>query len=301
MTLKGGTTQACAACKHQRRKCTSECLLAPYFPADQPNVFLNVHRLFGVSNIVKILKILEPSQKKIAMDSIIIQANYRDKYPVHGCWEEICRLQYQIWLVEEELHAVYQQIEICRQQQQQQHQYQHQHQGPSMPDDVTSQLELGMTPRTNNALQLFNHTSQPQPQPHTYNTVSAALSVSQQQHSYSNSNSVDYNSLYLDSKDNTTNPLWVQYPYANNNSNSLGMETQFSSQPLAIQPNVVEDYDEIHPIFDSVDDRQSYIYSKEAYESSSEESPKDIRKCTDHVSENELKSAAACFSLTSVN
>ncbi|XP_020225931.1 LOB domain-containing protein 27 [Cajanus cajan] len=292
MTLKGGTTQACAACKHQRRKCTSECLLAPFFPADQPKVFLNVHKLFGVSNIVKILKILEPSQKKIAMDSIIIQANYRDKYPVHGCWEEICRLQYQIWVMEEELHAVYQQLEICRQQH---------HQGPSMHDDVASQLELGMTPRTSNALPLFNHhTPQPQPQPHTYNTV--ALSVSQQQqHSYSNSNSVDYNSLYLDSKDNTTNPLWVQYSYANNNSNSVGMDTQFSSQPLAIQQNVVEDYDEIHPIFDSVDDRQSYIYSKEAYESSSEESLKDMRKCTDHVSENELKSAAACFSLTSVN
>ncbi|KAK7388995.1 hypothetical protein VNO78_23826 [Psophocarpus tetragonolobus] len=285
MTLKGGTTQACAACKHQRRKCTSECVLAPYFPADQPKVFLNVHKLFGVSNIVKILKILEPNQKKIAMDSIIIQANYRDKYPVHGCWEEICRLQYQIWVAEEELHAVYQQLEICRQ-----------HEGPSIPHDVTSQLELGMTPCTNNALPLFNHHSQ---QPHTYNdTVSQ-----QQQHSYSSSNSIDYNSLYLDSKDNVTNPnLWLQYPYANNNSNSVGMQTPLvSSQPLPIQPGGIEDYDDMPPIFDSVDDRQSYIYSKEAYESSSEESLKDMRKCTEHVSENELKSAAACFSLTSVN
>ncbi|KAK7265754.1 hypothetical protein RJT34_33377 [Clitoria ternatea] len=303
MTLKGGTIQACAACKFQRRKCTPECLLAPYFPADQPKVFHNVHKLFGVSNIVKILKILEPSQKKIAMDSIIIQANYRDKYPVHGCWEEICRLQYQIWLVEEELHAVYQQLELCRQQQ---------HHGPSVPDhDVTSQLELGMAPRTNNnnnnnnnnnALALFNHHSTT-PNPHTsYNTM-AALSVSQQ-HSYSNSNSVDYSSLYMDSKDNNgTNPLWVQYPYANNNnSNSVGMQTQLvASQPLAIQQDDVEDYDEMRPFFDTVDDRQSYIYSKEAYESSSEESLKDTRKCTEHVSENELKSAAACFSLTSVN
>ena len=34
---------------------------------------------------------------------------------------------------------------------------------------------------------------------------------------------------------------------------------------------------------------------------SSEESLKDTRTCTEHVSENELKSAAACFSLTSVN
>lgn len=261
MTLKGGTTQACAACKYQRRKCTPECLLAPYFPADQPKIFLNVHKLFGVSNIVKILKILEPSQKKIAMDSIIIQANYRDKYPVHGCCEEIGRLQYQIWLVEEELHAVYQQLEMCRQQQQ----HQQHNDGMALPDDVTSQLELGMAPRSNNALQLFNH---PPPQQQSYNTV-AAIS---QQHSYSNSNSVDYNnnSLYMDSKDNVTNPLWVQYQYQNNNSNdSVAMQTQLvaSQQPLAIQQEVVEDYDEMHPFFDTVDDRQSYVYSKEAYES----------------------------------
>ncbi|XP_061358832.1 LOB domain-containing protein 27-like [Gastrolobium bilobum] len=298
MTLKGGTTQACAACKYQRRKCTPECLLAPYFPADQPKIFQNVHKLFGVSNITKLLKILEPTQKKIAMDSIIIQANYRDKYPVHGCWEEICRLQYQIWLVEEELHAVYQQLEMFRQH--------HHHQVTSIPDDVTSQLELGMAPRTNanananaNALPLFNHT----PQPQTYNNTVAALSLSQQ-HSYSNSNSVDYNPLYMDSKDNATNPLWLQHPYANNNSNSIGMPTQLvasQSQPLAIQQEVVEDYDEMHPFFDTIDDRQSYIYSKEAYESSSEESLKDTTKCTEHVSENELKSAAACFSLVSTD
>lgn len=260
MTLKGGTTQACAACKFQRRKCTPECVLAPYFPADQPKIFLNVHKLFGVSNIVKILKILEPTQKKPAMDSIITQANYRDKYPVHGCWEEICRLQYQIWMLEEELHAVYQQLEMCRQQQQLPH------------DDVTSQLELGMGPRSSNSLTLFNNT----PQPQNYNTVAAPLSVSQQ-HSYSNSNSMDYNNspLYMDSKDNVMNPnLWLQCPYTNSNGNSITMQphqliTSESQQPLSsVQQGVVEDnYDEMHSFFDTVDDRQSYIYSKEAYES----------------------------------
>ncbi|KAI9117438.1 hypothetical protein K1719_011604 [Acacia pycnantha] len=127
MTLKGGTKQACAACKFQRRKCTPECVLAPYFPADQPKAFQNVHKLFGVSNVEKILKTMDPSQKKIAMESIICQSNFRDKYPVHGCWEEICRLNYQIWYVEEELRAVHQQLEICRQHFSQQHQVSDQH------------------------------------------------------------------------------------------------------------------------------------------------------------------------------
>jgi hypothetical protein len=169
--------------------------------------------------------------------------------------------------MEEELHVVYQQLEICRQQQQQQ----------QLPhDDVTSQLELGMAPRSSNALALFNQT----PQPQSYNinnnnTVAAPLSVSQQ-HSYSNSNSVDYNNspLYMDSKDNATNPnLWIQCPYTSNNSNSITMQPHqliaSESQPLSsVQQGVVEDnYDEMHSFFDTVDDRQSYIYSKEAYES----------------------------------
>lgn len=159
MTLKGGTTQACAACKFQRRKCTPECVLAPYFPADQPKVFQNVHKLFGVSNIQKILKELEPSQKKIAMDSIIYQSNIRDKNPVHGCWEVICRLRYQIWQMEEELRSVHQQLEICR------HHYHHQRLHGGSEDH---QLELGMsmTP-SSNALQLFD----PIPQSNGYGNI----------------------------------------------------------------------------------------------------------------------------------
>ncbi|XP_028763392.1 LOB domain-containing protein 27-like [Neltuma alba] len=296
MTLKGGTTQACAACKFQRRKCTSECLLAPYFPADQPKMFQNVHKLFGVSNIKKMLKKLDPARKKIAMDSIIFQANIRDKYPVHGCWEEICRLRYQIWRMEEELHAVHQQLEICRQHYQQ-------HLDHHLPEDhVASQLELGMTP-CSNGLQLLDHMLQPQ----DYNNiVAASLPISQQQqHSFSNSNNEAYNnSLYIDHKDSVPSHLWVEQPYGDNSSSSMAMQSQLdaSQQPLVIQEGeVVEDYDEMHPFFDTIDDRQSYVYSQEAYESSSEESLKDTPKCTEHVAENELKNAAACFSLTSVS
>ncbi|KAJ4712190.1 putative LOB domain-containing protein [Melia azedarach] len=161
MTLKGGTSQACAACKYQRRRCSAECPLAPYFPPDQPKMFQNAHKLFGVSNILKILKILDSEQKPEAMRSIIYQANIRDKYPVHGCWGIICQLRYQIWQAEEELHAVHAQLDVFRQHYQQQI--------SSMTDDVPSQLELGMAPP--NALSLFNHNPQP------YNAVPAFTSL----------------------------------------------------------------------------------------------------------------------------
>lgn len=228
MTLKGGVTLACAACKHQRRKCTPECPLAPYFPADQPKLFMNCHKLFGVSNIVKILNQVEPCQKGIAMDSLIAQANYREKYPVHGCCEAINRVRYQIWQMEEELLLLRQHLEMCQQQHHQQ----------SILEDVTSPLELGMTPCAN----------------------------SLQQQSYSNSNCVAYNnSCIMDSKDiNVTNPLWAN----DHNSNSMSGQKQLvTTQLLSIQEEVVENYDEMNPFFDTIDDRQSYICSKESYES----------------------------------
>ncbi|KAK2663931.1 hypothetical protein Ddye_002505 [Dipteronia dyeriana] len=285
MTLKGGTSQACAACKYQRRRCSSECPLKPYFPPDQPKMFQNAHKLFGVSNILKILKNLDADQKTEAMRSIIHQANIRDQYPVHGCMGVIKKLRDQIWLAEEELHAVLLQLDMYRQQH-----YQQQI-SSSLPDDVVpSQLELGMAP-PNNALSLFNHAPQ---QP--YNAVSAAALPIAQQHSYSNNS---YSSTYIDSKDNLSNSIWVQHPYAmNNNNNPMAIQ---SLQVSGIQQEVVHDYDELHPFFDTIDDRQSYIDSKEAYESSSEESLKDTTQSIEHVAENELKTAAACFSLTSVN
>ncbi|XP_062168800.1 LOB domain-containing protein 27-like [Alnus glutinosa] len=291
MTLKGGTSQACAACKYQRRRCSAECPLSPYFPPEQPKLFQNAHKLFGVSNILKILKNLEPGQKNEAMRSIIYQANMRDKFPIYGCCWIICQLKYQIIHAEEELQAVQAQLEMYRQH----------HQISSMPpDDVTSQLELGMAPPSNGGLSLFNHATTPQ---HYNNAVSQALPVPQQQ-CYSNGSKAVYSSpSYMDAKDiNVANSFWVQQTYGNNNNNSMAIQSQLVvSQPQAIQQEVVQEYDELHPFFDSIDDRQSYIDSKEAYESSSEESLKDTTQSTEHVAENELKNAAARFSLTSVN
>ncbi|KAJ0106228.1 hypothetical protein Patl1_17881 [Pistacia atlantica] len=304
MTLKGGTSQACAACKYRRRKCDAECPLAPFFPPDQPKMFANAHKLFGVCNILKIVENLDADQKTEAMRSIIYQADIRDRYPVHGCWGIICQLRYRIWQAEEELHTVHAQLEMYR------HHYQQQ--VNSMTDDV-SQLELGMAP-PNNSLSLFNHTPQ---QPASYNNA-PPLPLSQHHHSYSNNNSYNDNNstTYMDSKDNVADSMWIQHQYAtatNNSSNSIAIQSHqlVTSQPLSTQQeDVVHDYDEMQPFFETIDDRQSYIdscmivkrlTSKGAYDSSSEESLKDTTQSIKHVTENELKSAAACFSLTSVN
>ena len=114
------TNQACAACKYQRRKCAPDCILAPYFPHDRQKQFLNAHKLFGVSNINKIIKSLDPPLKDQAMRSIIIQSDMRANDPVGGCYKYIQDLQTQIEYCKTELDLVLQQLAIFRAQSQQQ-------------------------------------------------------------------------------------------------------------------------------------------------------------------------------------
>ncbi|XP_042500446.1 LOB domain-containing protein 27-like [Macadamia integrifolia] len=277
MTVKGGTSQACAACKYQRRKCAADCALAPYFPPDKPKMFQNAHRLFGVSNILKILKQLSPHQKNDAMGSIIYQAYIREKFPVHGCYGFICQLRFQIEQLQQELLAVQTQLALYRQHHQNQF-------SPTNNSSPSSQLQLGMatSPSPNNALPLFHYDQ-------TFNGFPTIGN-----NGVNNVNA--YNTaVYLDSKDNIVNPsLWIQ----NQNPSQSPL---LISQALPIQQEEApRDYDEIPPFFDTIDDRQSYIDSKEAYDSSSsEDSLKDTTQSIEQVQENELKSAAAaCFNFT---
>ncbi|KAE8669730.1 LOB domain-containing protein 22 [Hibiscus syriacus] len=108
------TTQACAACRYQRRKCAPDCILAPYFPHDRQRQFQNAHKLFGVSNITKIIRHLNPPEKDIAMHTIVFQSDARANDPVGGCYRIIQELQRQIEYSQAELDLVLHQLAICR-------------------------------------------------------------------------------------------------------------------------------------------------------------------------------------------
>ncbi|KAI5422595.1 LOB domain-containing protein 22 [Lathyrus oleraceus] len=123
-TKHNNTAQACAACKYQRRKCAPDCILAPYFPHDRHRQFINAHKLFGVSNINKIIKYLDPPHKDQAMRTIIYQSDMRANDPVGGCYRYIQDLQAQIEYHTNELDLVHQQLAILRAQQSQQQQQQ---------------------------------------------------------------------------------------------------------------------------------------------------------------------------------
>ncbi|KAK6144018.1 hypothetical protein DH2020_020838 [Rehmannia glutinosa] len=53
----GGVASPCAACKLLRRRCAADCVFAPYFPAEEPHKFASVHKVFGASNVNKMLQI----------------------------------------------------------------------------------------------------------------------------------------------------------------------------------------------------------------------------------------------------
>ncbi|KAL8038642.1 hypothetical protein ABFX02_11G121300 [Erythranthe guttata] len=115
MMVKGSTTPACAACKYQRRKCRPKCPLAPYFPANQPKTFQCVHRLFGVSNVTKILQSLKTDiEKDDAMKSIIFESKMREQFPVEGCTRVIQDLRLQIHYALQELNRVHAQLAASR-------------------------------------------------------------------------------------------------------------------------------------------------------------------------------------------
>ncbi|TXG59026.1 hypothetical protein EZV62_016855 [Acer yangbiense] len=113
MTIKGGggsdsgcSKQACAVCRHQRRKCANNCVFAPYFPADQQQDFVNAHRFFGVGNIMRLMKEVPEDQRQDTVKSIIYESNLRALNPVLGSWGVILQYQRLFQATLEELRQV---------------------------------------------------------------------------------------------------------------------------------------------------------------------------------------------------
>ncbi|CAI9090986.1 OLC1v1025895C1 [Oldenlandia corymbosa var. corymbosa] len=93
----------CAACKILRRRCVEKCVLAPYFPPTEPLKFTIAHKVFGASNIIKMLQELPEDQRADAVNSMVYEANSRIRDPIYGCAGAICQLQKQISELQAEL------------------------------------------------------------------------------------------------------------------------------------------------------------------------------------------------------
>ncbi|XVE58936.1 hypothetical protein DITRI_Ditri05aG0003100 [Diplodiscus trichospermus] len=100
------TITPCAACKLLRRRCAEECPFSPYFSPHEPQKFASVHKVFGASNVSKMLMEVPESQRADAVNSLVYEANLRLRDPVYGCMGAIVTLQQQMQTLQAELNAV---------------------------------------------------------------------------------------------------------------------------------------------------------------------------------------------------
>ncbi|CAL1406196.1 unnamed protein product [Linum trigynum] len=91
-----GGASPCASCKLLRRRCAKDCIFAPYFPSDDPHKFAIVHKVFGASNVSKMLQEIAVQHRADAVSSLVYEANARLRDPVYGCVGAISFLQNQV-------------------------------------------------------------------------------------------------------------------------------------------------------------------------------------------------------------
>ncbi|XP_075076948.1 LOB domain-containing protein 15-like isoform X3 [Nicotiana tabacum] len=100
------TITPCAACKLLRRRCAEECPFSPYFSPHEPQKFAAVHKVFGASNVSKLLLEVPVGQRADAANSLVYEANVRLRDPVYGCMGAISTLQQQLQTLQAELNAI---------------------------------------------------------------------------------------------------------------------------------------------------------------------------------------------------
>ncbi|KAJ7960145.1 putative LOB domain-containing protein [Quillaja saponaria] len=99
-----GSGSSCGACKFLRRKCTTECVFAPHFCYDQAAThFAAVHKVFGASNVSRLLLQLPVDNRSDAAITISYEALARMHNPVYGCVGHIFALQQQVASLQEEI------------------------------------------------------------------------------------------------------------------------------------------------------------------------------------------------------
>ncbi|XP_008792173.1 LOB domain-containing protein 12-like [Phoenix dactylifera] len=112
-----GGGSPCASCKLLRRRCSKDCIFAPYFPSDDPPKFAIVHKVFGASNVSKMLQELPVHQRADAVSSLVYEANARVRDPVYGCVGAISFLQNKVSQLQMQLAVAHAEI-LCSQMQQ---------------------------------------------------------------------------------------------------------------------------------------------------------------------------------------
>ncbi|XP_029130333.1 LOB domain-containing protein 33 [Cajanus cajan] len=102
-----GLGSSCGACKFLRRKCATDCVFAPYFSYDQASThFAAVHKIYGASNVSRLLSHLPIQNRSDAAITISYEALARMQDPIYGCVAHIYALQQQVASLQEEIDTL---------------------------------------------------------------------------------------------------------------------------------------------------------------------------------------------------
>ncbi|KAJ8437993.1 hypothetical protein Cgig2_029974 [Carnegiea gigantea] len=107
-----GARSRCAACKYLRKRCLSYCIFSPYFPSNDPRRFESVHKIYGASNVARMLQRIPEKQREQAVDSLYFEAQCRIEDPVYGCVKIIYQLQQEINTAQSQLTKIQAQIAL---------------------------------------------------------------------------------------------------------------------------------------------------------------------------------------------
>ncbi|TVU41468.1 hypothetical protein EJB05_14987, partial [Eragrostis curvula] len=93
---EGLSPPPCAGCKHLRRRCVPSCAFAAYFPPEHGDQFAAVHKVFGASNVSKLLAEVAPAELAGAVESLVYEARARLRDPAFGCVSYITVLEHML-------------------------------------------------------------------------------------------------------------------------------------------------------------------------------------------------------------
>ncbi|KAH6802279.1 LOB domain-containing protein 21 [Perilla frutescens var. frutescens] len=145
------SSSSCAACKFLKRRCSPNCQFAPYFRSDEPKKFAKVHKVFGASNVSKILNEVPEEQREDTVNSLVFEAEVRLQDPVYGCIGAIASLQHKMVELQHDLILARARLAAC---------YVDQHQPSSFFDDhhlnFPPLLDIP-EPSTPAMLEIFDH------------------------------------------------------------------------------------------------------------------------------------------------
>ncbi|KAK2442142.1 hypothetical protein QL285_013362 [Trifolium repens] len=108
------SSSSCAACKLLKRRCIPNCIFAPYFHSNECKKFAKVHKVFGASNVSKILIEVPEKQREDTVNSLAYEAEARLRDPVYGCIGSIALLQRKMMELQHDLAIAKDRLARCR-------------------------------------------------------------------------------------------------------------------------------------------------------------------------------------------